>query len=68
MQVDLKGWIDTAELVDRSVATEDVDMSAQIWKGCESCAQPLTQHPTEPKGHYDKVLVICDWNYIYCMY
>lgn len=31
---------------------------------CESCVQPLTQHPTGPKGHYDKVLVIGDWNYI----
>ncbi|KAJ3925128.1 MAG: hypothetical protein NXY57DRAFT_968328 [Lentinula lateritia] len=30
-------------------------------------AQPLTQNPTEPKGYYDRIIVIGGWDYIYHM-
>ncbi|KAJ3804661.1 hypothetical protein F5876DRAFT_82786 [Lentinula aff. lateritia] len=35
---------------------------------CEIHAQPLTQNPTEPKGYYDRIIVIGGWDYIYHMY
>ncbi|KAH7868657.1 uncharacterized protein C8R40DRAFT_1074625 [Lentinula edodes] len=35
---------------------------------CEIHAHPLTQNPTEPKGYYDRIIVIGGWDYIYHMY
>ncbi|KAJ4482904.1 hypothetical protein C8J55DRAFT_559733 [Lentinula edodes] len=34
------------------------EVVSQILSGCEIHAQPLTQNPTEPKGYYDRIIVI----------